>query len=1147
VFGFDLGPFRLDEPIASGGMGEVWSGRHRSGGTQVAVKLLLAGAMRNAFEMEALRNEIRAVASMDHPHIVWIHDHGTIPPDVAAAAGGRWQAGAPYLVMELADRGLADHVDSMAWSDCAQLVRSLLEALAHAHARGVLHCDLKPGNVLRLGERWLLADFGLAKALAGGPELSTTSVAGTPAYMAPEQFLDDKSAQGPPTDLYALACLVYRIVSGTTPFASGTWSEAWRAHMTDPPAPLRPRFPVPAQLEDWLSQCLCKRPSDRFALAADAASAFDALDSPGAHWVSVSQTARPELQTSRDIPTEPFTGDTTTERAPSLTDPLVRPTVTSVPRTPTGCPDDWRAAGTPRPRPLPLPGAGLALVGLRAVPVVGRAAERDELWQALRTVHSTRSTRTIVLTGPAGTGKSHLARWLTIRSAEVGAARAVWARHSRIPGSESGLQGLLARALRCSGLGWQDALPRLETQLRHMDAVSIRVAASIAYPHMEGRPEARISSARERLRTVADTLLGLAEDRTRVVWLDDVQWGLEAIALAHLLQQSPRGRLLFVLTAQSEALADQAEASAALDALLELDGCSSCPLPPLPPADQRDLIRGLLQLGPAVAARIEERTGGNPLMAVQLIGDLKQRQVLVAGPDGFTVAPGADAPMPEGLWEVWANRVSRWLAGRPESWRLALQIAALLGTDVDTTEWQHACAATQVAAPPDLPAALREQGLAVPHTNGWSFVHGMLREAIQAQAEETGNAAALHRACATALEELSGEGAAERIGMHLLAAGDPVAAAKPLVTGAERRHLSGQSHVARRILALRDGALTTAGVPADFAGWAEGWFLESRVDLELGDKKGAGDRLRHIRAEAEKHGWTTHLRGASISLARIQFEAGAVQEAMELLHAGMAQAQTAEDDRLIASATHDLGLYRYYLGHTSEARDLIQGAIAGFRKSGHPLGIAQCEQQLALMSIGEGEPEDAEVHVERAAQIFEELGHRRGVAVTKNLRGGLAELAGDLRLAERRFQQAVDMHQAIGSRYSAQGPVVNLALLSLRLHPPAEALERLGQALAFIDAQGAGRGSAYLLCGMCQAAARSGLEAAWDRSLTRLTQFLETPGNALPHYAEQCEVAATCAAEAGWPDRAKAAFGLAHRQWLTLGRPEAAEALAGHV
>ena len=210
-----LGPFDLIEPIGEGGMGTVWRGVHRAQELPVAIKFVLSKSGGSTDLMERFADEVRAVAGLDHPGIVSVFDYGRVPASLEASTHGHLIADSPWLAMELITGGTLRSAPPKNWAELHDCLQAILKALAAAHARGILHRDLKPDNVLfasqsdvRAGLR--LVDFGLAFLDEGQGEADEQKAAGTPRYMAPEQFAGRAS---PATDLYGLGALAVALLA----------------------------------------------------------------------------------------------------------------------------------------------------------------------------------------------------------------------------------------------------------------------------------------------------------------------------------------------------------------------------------------------------------------------------------------------------------------------------------------------------------------------------------------------------------------------------------------------------------------------------------------------------------------------------------------------------------------------------------------------------------------------------------------------------------------------------------------------------------------------------------------------------------------------------------------------------------------------
>jgi eukaryotic-like serine/threonine-protein kinase len=247
------GRYRMGALLATGGMGEVWAARDLLLDRPVAVKVLggaLAGDGRAA---ERLRREARAAARLDHPSIARMLDLGE-------------QEGRPYLVMELLEgeslAGRIGRAGPMAPAEAARVVAAAADALEAAHRAGVVHRDVKPGNVFLTSEGEVkVLDFGIASA-AGESDLTTGVLLGTAAYLAPERALGRPAT--PAADVYSLGVVLYELLAGRRPFEAGSDLELAMAHVHARPAPLALVAPsTPPSLVAACEQALAKDPAAR--------------------------------------------------------------------------------------------------------------------------------------------------------------------------------------------------------------------------------------------------------------------------------------------------------------------------------------------------------------------------------------------------------------------------------------------------------------------------------------------------------------------------------------------------------------------------------------------------------------------------------------------------------------------------------------------------------------------------------------------------------------------------------------------------------------------------------------------------------------------------------------------------------------------
>ena len=252
--------YTLERELEGGGMSRVFVAEEVQLGRKVVVKFV-EGDVGNSLGVERFRREIRLVAVLQHPHIV--------PVLAAGQATDALYYTMPYVEGESL-RARLDHSGPPSVEVALSILRDVADALAYAHGKGVVHRDIKPGNILLTGAAAVVTDFGIAKALQhsiGLPDDATLTQVGmsvgTPEYMAPEQALGDPGVDHR-ADIYAFGCVAYELLTGRSPFAGRASMALVAAHVMQPPTPVdTARAGLPRPLAALVMQCLEKDPSLR--------------------------------------------------------------------------------------------------------------------------------------------------------------------------------------------------------------------------------------------------------------------------------------------------------------------------------------------------------------------------------------------------------------------------------------------------------------------------------------------------------------------------------------------------------------------------------------------------------------------------------------------------------------------------------------------------------------------------------------------------------------------------------------------------------------------------------------------------------------------------------------------------------------------
>jgi serine/threonine protein kinase/energy-coupling factor transporter ATP-binding protein EcfA2 len=945
--------------LGEGGMGIVYRCRDQASGQFVAIKRVIPpeGKLAGEYVMWFYK-EARALAALDHPGIVRARDFGQLAD------------GSPYLAMELAS-GVSLHDLTAArlsfeliWS----IVDQVLAALGHAHARGIVHGDLKPSNVLVEEQEdgppeVHILDFGLAwlrqdthdERLDGekSMEFAPHAGAGTPGYMAPEQIQHEMHHVCGPTDIYSLGCILYKLLGGRSPF-HGDPKALLRQHAFDRVPPLELAIDAPAEVVGFVHRMLAKRPWDRWEFAAEART----------EWARF----RPDASVDPEV-----------WRFPALSHAAGANKAATTRKT---------GAHGPNPQLAAKPERAPGLLSMRPSPLVGRDDVRRLLSDVCNDVAEGRGPthRLVLLVGPAGAGKSRIAEWLCGVVHEEGTMIPLRARYRRMRTPLDGMLGAVTQYYSFERTD-RDTIERSllsRWKVKKDDKNGRAWVAGAAEWLRPAQPGSEVgpSGLRFTLDTLETrrqvhryTLRRISRGRPLLFWLDDLHHAGQTTfeGLLRLHEHDPDQRIVMVATVRAEDVQLGTPAADRLRQLREVLDGDVVEIAAMDPETTTSLLQASLPLDETAAREAARRSRGNPLFALQqlhawaLAGNLE----LVNGL--YRVPPEILALRPQTTAELWDSRVS----AMPEEQRPAAYATATLGGDI-RREVLHALLTTLGLPADACIISLQNAEIILPRGPGrYGWPHALLQEHLLAGLSARSDQRSVFRAAADALTHhplASTRRVVRQRVVNLLNAGEPDNAAQLLFD-----FLARAWHGAREPLA-------------------------TLADLELlkGHLQGRSLALKHRwQAEALRHVGRTEEAITHADIARTTFEELGDQDnlahCMRLLGHLASEKGTSAEGLLLVDLAHQLfeqqgnvlgmaqceavvGEIEYLLGNYERARQVVEAGEAHFNEIRQPLGRGQCLLLLSWIDHSEGATARSRRLTLRARAEFEKAGYRLGIA-----------------------------------------------------------------------------------------------------------------------------------------------------------------------
>lgn len=1031
VAGEQLGRYTIEGLLGAGGMGTVYRAHDARLQRPVAIKLIDSAPGPDS--MRRILREARAASALNHPGICTVHD---VVEDGARV----------FIVMELVEgQPLSALIPAggLPVSQALQYVRQIVDALAFAHARGIVHRDLKGANVVVTADgRPKVLDFGLAVELSGHDGVNTATVdtlhvsraiAGTPAYMSPQQLSGEPA--DPRDDVWSAGVLLYELLSGRRPFAGATLVSLGTSVLSDPIPPLPPE--VPPSVRDVVERGLSKSAEDRYQRADEMLAAIDALSAGG-----------------------------TTDGHPGADDTTV----------------------------MPMP-PFLSATSSNAVALVGRDAEVEMLRSAWSRARDG-ARQLVLISGEPGVGKTRL-------STEF--ARTIPPDGNVIVG-RCDREALIPYQPFVEALEWYAReCPRrmLEASFRHVESTSELAQLVPSFGRrltlVAERIELNAEGQRYRLfNAVAALLAASARERPLLLLLEDLHWSDRptVLMLRHLLRSPAIAPLCVVATYRESDIERTHPFAEMLADLRREEGVARIALGGLAESDVKTFIEASVgTASDTLTSLVADRTEGNPFFMTEVLRHLGEVGELDRLASGIQPRSTRDTPiLPEGVRETIGHRLAR----QSETVHGVLAQASVIGRDFRLPVLQAVAELPEDALLDALDAAVA--GRLIQEVAGaqgrYTFTHALVRETLYGELT-TVRRGRLHRRVGEALERLSpsGDEPLADLAFHFseavaVAGGDIQRAVSYAVRAAERATSAFAMEDAARFYRLALQALELAPDPAAYASRRiDLRILRGRAFGEVGQWAAAKGELeialRLLPPEARERRCELLVDMAKYSfwLLDIPPIRGLAEEALAIaeetgrddlwadMTAWMAAAQQAEGNvtgalegmtkavarvggiRSFALATAPLSLY--FLGHGTEAATQSAQAVQASRDSKDPAFRMYALEHSGLALTGCG-------RYDEALRAFDEVRHfgrqhgvlqllARGIAMST----GVYMALGDYDHARASAEEARELARALAFAPPRVSAGIDLLLVLARRHDPGQSDTLLSE-VAAVAASAAG-------------------------------------------------------------------------------------------